>query len=109
VSEEVPVGWDATSDVSVGVTLTTGQNLTGIDFLNAQQGGQPEPTPTPGTTTTTPTTLPHTGMNQVPMSVTAGLSILLGLAMLIAGIVRRRQQQLLLARTSATVSGREWK
>jgi hypothetical protein len=60
-------------------------------------------------TPTAETTLPFTGMNQMPFGVTAGLSMLLGMALLAGGIVQRRKQQLALARTSTHVPARERK
>lgn len=106
VSEVVPVDMEPISDELVDVSIVAGESLNDVDFFNAMKGGTPEPpvppvppvTPDPATpqpsspqpTSTVGTTLPRTGMNQLPFAAAAGLAMLAGLALMAAGVTRRR-------------------
>ncbi len=122
VSEVVPVNMEAVTPDSVDVTLGVGQDVTGVDFLNATTATPTPPTPpttptqptiastsTPTTSTVSGTTLPFTGMNKAPISISSWLAIGLGLLLLIAGFAWWRRQQVELAREDSAMPGRKWR
>jgi LPXTG-motif cell wall-anchored protein len=89
VSEVVPENMTATSPVSLSVELDPGDDVSDTDFFNSitDVGGEVvTPTDTGGTT------LPYTGMEQLPLLIAAGILMLLGLAILIMGYSRRFQE-----------------
>ena len=95
VTETLPSGTVNTTPLSVTVNLASGQKLTGIDFLNVAVAGivivPPETpsTPTAGTTSQ----LPLTGFEQLSWLLAAAISLLLGMALLAAGLYAARRSR----------------
>ncbi len=86
VTETLPSGFANTTPVSVFVTVITGQDVIGVDFLNVAVAGEViTPAATPTTTTGTET-MPYTGFDLIPWLLTAGLLALAGLLILTLGV-----------------------
>jgi LPXTG-motif cell wall-anchored protein len=93
VSEVMQEGWYAV-DPAGGtrqVKVAAGVDAEGVDFLNSQVEVAGEVvTPVAPATATQAGELPHTGMNQVPFILAAGILVFVGLLLLALGFMRRR-------------------
>gem|GEM_PF-1564657 len=95
VTETLPAGTTNTTPTSVTVNLVSGQKLTGVDFLNVAVAGiiVTPPTPPEIPTPVAPITqLPLTGFDQLAWLLLTGASLLLGLALLFAGLLANRRK-----------------
>ena len=98
VKEVVPSGWANTSPASLSVTLGAGQDLIGIDFLNAEVevGGivvePPEPPAIGQVDDGNTKSLPLTGFEQLTWLLAAAFLSAMGLAAVLLGALRRREE-----------------